>query len=90
LSDPDTQRRLDLPNGDWLIPDEDCCEQELDGCTTRTAQKYDAEGCPHVYLRGRKWRPVLGVREWKASRIVRKQPKRTTRPYAARAATAAT
>jgi hypothetical protein len=80
MSDTDTQRRIELPDGDYAIPDEDYCAQELDGCTTRTAQTYDRLGLPYIKLRGEKWRPVLAGRQWKKQQIVpRKQPARATR-----------
>jgi hypothetical protein len=75
----ETPRQLVLADGDVARPDEDICKQELDGCTTRTAQKYDKQGCPYLIIKGKKWRPVRGVREWLSKRIVSKQPERTTR-----------
>jgi hypothetical protein len=79
MSDTDTPRRIDLAGGDYAIPDSDYCQQELDGCTTRTAQKYDAEGLPYIKFRGRKYRPVLAGREWKKQQIVTRKSERTAR-----------
>jgi hypothetical protein len=47
MSETDTQRRIELPGGDYLIPDPDYCQQELDGTTRRTVQKY-GEPLPRV------------------------------------------
>jgi hypothetical protein len=90
MSENNQVRRIDLPDGDYAIPDEAFCQQELAGCTTRTAQAYDKLGLPYIKLRGEKWRPVKAGREWKKKQIVvREQPEPTRRRHSARSASVA-
>jgi hypothetical protein len=76
-----TPRRIELPEGDYLVPDEDFCREVLGGTTTRTAQRFDHEGLPFVLIKGAKWRPVNEGRRWLAARIVRRgqEPQRHRR-----------
>jgi hypothetical protein len=58
-----SQARNEIP-GDVLLPDEDFCSVVLDGATTRTARRLDAEGLPYVKVRGRKYRPLREGQAW--------------------------
>jgi hypothetical protein len=63
-----TTARITIP-GDTLIPDDEFCREVLDGATRRTARRYERDGLPFVYIRGRKFRPLNAGREWLAARI---------------------
>jgi hypothetical protein len=65
-----TQARIEIP-GDVLLLDEDFCSLVLDGATTRTARRLDAEGLPYVKVRGRKYRPLREGQAWLAAQIQR-------------------
>ena len=65
-------RRITIP-GDVLIPDSEFCVEVLDGATSRTARRLEAEGLPFVMVRGRKYRPLNEGRAWLAGRIQRRQ-----------------
>jgi hypothetical protein len=67
--------------GDVLVLDQVFCDEQLGGATTKTAQRYDAEGLPFAFVGGRKFRPLQQGRAWLADRIQRKgqSPKRRRR-----------
>jgi hypothetical protein len=69
--------RIPLPNGDALIPDAEFLEI-AGGVTARTGNTWDKQGCPFVIIGGRKWRPKNEGLAWIASRIRRRNPRRTT------------
>ena len=62
---------IDIP-GDQLAIDELFCDWVLGGATTRTAHRYQAEGLPFVYVKGKKYRPLGEGRKWLADRIQRR------------------
>ena len=47
---------IPLPNGDVLIPDAEFLKLAGD-VTARTGNGWDQQGCPHVLIGGRKYRP---------------------------------
>ena len=65
--------RIEIPN-DVLLPDPEFCKVVLDGATTRTARRLEAEGLAYVMIRGRKYRPLNEGRAWLAARIQRRNP----------------
>jgi hypothetical protein len=75
-------RRIEIP-GDTLILDEEFCTIVLGGAVRRTSQRYDKEGCPHIYIAGHKYRPLNEGRAWLAGRIKRRNPKKSGRRSAA-------
>ena len=69
-------RHIEIP-GDILLPDQEFCDVVLDGATTRTARRLEAEGLPFTLVRGRKYRPLREGRAWLAARIQRRnQPRK--------------
>ena len=64
--------RIAIP-GDVLVLDPEFCVEVLDGATSRTSRRLDAEGLPFVMVRGRKYRPLNEGRAWLAGRIQRRQ-----------------
>ena len=64
--------RITIP-GDVLVPDPEFCVEVLDGATSRTSRRLEAEGLPFVMVRGRKYRPLNEGRAWLAGRIQRRQ-----------------
>jgi hypothetical protein len=75
-------RRIQIP-GDTLIPDQEWCDLQLAGATRRTSQRLDKDGCPYIYIRGEKWRPLNEGQRWLAGRIKRRNPKKPGRRSAA-------
>jgi hypothetical protein len=67
--------RIQLPNGDVLIPDAEFREK-AGGITARTGNNWDKQGCPHAYIGGFKYRPEREGLNWLASRIRRRNPRR--------------
>ena len=61
--------RIPLPDDDYAVPDRDFCDHILDGCSRRTAKRYEAEGLPRLEIRGRIFRPLRAGQQWLASRI---------------------
>ena len=66
---------IPLPNGDVLIPDAEFLKLAGD-VTARTGNGWDQQGCPHVLIGGRKYRPKNEGLTWLASRIRRRNPQR--------------
>jgi hypothetical protein len=66
---------IPLPSGDELIPDREFAS--LLSVTTRTLANYDSEGCPFAMVGGRKYRPKREGLTWVASRIRRRNQRRT-------------
>jgi hypothetical protein len=66
---------IPLPDGDVLIPDAEFLKLAGD-VTARTGNGWDQQGCPHVLIGGRKYRPKNEALEWLASRIRRRNPQR--------------
>ena len=66
---------IPLPNGDTLIPDGEFAEKV--GATRRTLGNYDQKGCPYTIIAGIKYRPLNEGLAWFASRIKRRNPRRT-------------
>lgn len=58
-------------DGDVLVFDEEFRREFLNGCTRRTASRYDKQGLPFTIVNGRKMRPVNAAKAWLASRIRR-------------------
>ena len=69
-------KHIPLPNGDVLIPDAEFLEL-AGGVTARTGNGWDQQGCPHTYIGNRKYRPQNEGLNWLASRIRRRNPRRT-------------
>jgi hypothetical protein len=67
---------IPLPGGDELIPDAEFLEI-AGGVTARTGNTWDKQGCPFAMIGGRKWRPKKEGLAWIASRIRRRNPRRT-------------
>jgi hypothetical protein len=67
---------IPLPGGDVLIPDAEFAE--LLGVVPRTLTNLDKQGCPFVLVGGRKYRPKNEGLTWVASRIRRRNPRRTS------------
>jgi hypothetical protein len=67
--------RIPLPNGDELVPDAEFLKTAGD-VSPRTGTNWDKEGCPHVYIKNIKHRPMREGLEWIASRIKRRNPRR--------------
>jgi hypothetical protein len=66
---------IQIPN-DVLIPDSEFASL-LDNITRRTLGNYDREGLPFVMVGGKKYRPRDEALAWVASRIQRRNPRRT-------------
>ena len=66
---------IQLPSGDELIPDREFAG--LLSVTTRTLTNYDREGCPFAMVGGRKYRPKHEGLTWVASRMRRRNQRRT-------------
>lgn len=76
-------RRIELAD-DTLVLDEEFCAVVLGGAVRRTSQRLDKDGCPHIYIGGKKYRPLNEGRAWLAARIRRlNQPKAKPRKAAA-------
>jgi hypothetical protein len=73
--------RIDLDDGDYLIPDADFLAQYMAGATYRTGKRADDEGLPFALINGLKYRPVRRGQEWLRSRIktLGREPKRRRR-----------
>jgi hypothetical protein len=67
---------ISLPNGDKLVPDKEFLEA-AGGVTQRTGSTWDKEGCPYTYIKNIKYRPWNEGFAWIASRIKRRNPRRT-------------
>jgi hypothetical protein len=78
---------IKLPSGDKLIPDAEFLKLAGD-VDYRTGLTWDREGCPYVKIGGRKYRPQSEALEWLASRIQRRNPRRTSFPKSLRRSTA--
>ena len=61
--------RIDLDDGDYLIPDEAFRDQFMAGATYRTGKRADNDGLPFTLVNGLKYRPVRRGQEWLRSRI---------------------
>jgi hypothetical protein len=61
--------RIDLDDGDYLIPDEAFRAQFMAGATYRTGKRADNDGLPFTLINGLKYRPVRRGQEWLRSRI---------------------
>jgi hypothetical protein len=61
--------RIDLDDGDYLIPDEAFRTQFMAGATYRTGKRADNDGLPFTLINGLKYRPVRRGQEWLRSRI---------------------
>jgi hypothetical protein len=77
--------RIELPNGDTLVPDAEFLKR-AGGVTYRTGLNWDREGCPHAIIGGVKYRPLKEGLTWLASRIRRRNPPRSAAPERARVA----
>ena len=66
---------ISLPSGDQLIPDIEFAEKL--NVTRRTLGNFDREGCPFVIIGGCKYRPLNEGLNWIASRIQRRNPRRS-------------
>jgi len=76
MSVQDPTACIPLPNGDELILDANFLEI-AGGVTSRTGNTWDKQGCPYTMIGGRKWRPKKEGLNWLASRIQRRNPRRT-------------
>lgn len=65
------KQHIEIP-GDILLPDQEFCDVVLNGATTRTARRLEAEGLPYTLIRGRKFRPLREGQAWLAARIQRR------------------
>ena len=70
-------RRIEIP-GDVLVLDEEWCAL-AGGIDRRTSQRFDASGCPFIYVGNRKYRPLGEARAWLAKRIERRNRPRASR-----------
>jgi hypothetical protein len=61
--------RIDLDDGDYLIPDQAFRAQFMDGAIFRTGKRADDDGLPFTLINGLKYRPVRRGQEWLRSRI---------------------
>ena len=66
--------RINLPNGDTLVPDGEIAAELA--VVRRTLGAWDRDGCPFVIVGGRKYRPRNETLLWIASRIRRRNPRR--------------
>jgi hypothetical protein len=71
---------INLPNGDKLVPDAEFLKIAGD-VTQRTGNNWDQQGCPFIYIKNMKYRPLNEALEWLASRIRRRNPRRRGRKY---------
>jgi hypothetical protein len=73
--------RIDLADGDYLIPDKNFLAQFLAGASYRTGKRLDDQGLPFIIVNGLKYRPVRRGQEWLVSRIkvLGQQPRRHRR-----------
>jgi predicted site-specific integrase-resolvase len=67
--------RIELPNGDVAIPNAEFADRL--GVVVRTLNNYDREGLPYLMIGGKKYRPLNEGLAWIASRIRRRNPRRT-------------
>ena len=67
--------RIELPNGDVAIPNTEFAKKL--GVVVRTLNNYDRQGLPFLMIGGRKYRPLNAGLSWLASRIQRRNPRRT-------------
>jgi hypothetical protein len=67
---------IDLPNGDKLVPDAEFLKKAGD-MEYRTGLNWHKQGCPFVKIGGLKYRPLNEALDWLASRIKRRNPRRT-------------
>jgi hypothetical protein len=72
---------IPLPNGDKLVPDAEFL-QAAGGVTARTGNNWDQQGCPFIYVGGKKFRPLNEGLNWLAGRIHRRNPPRRARAAA--------
>jgi hypothetical protein len=80
---------IDLPNGDKLIPDAEFLKIAGD-VTPRTGNNWDKQGCPHIFIKNLKYRPLNEGLNWLASRIRRRNPRRAAIASARRSSPAIT
>jgi len=67
--------RIELPDGDVLIPDSDFRKRAGD-VSDRTGRNWDQQGCPFIFIGNLKYRPLKAGLSWLASRIKRRNPPR--------------
>lgn len=67
---------IKLPNGDVLIPDAEFLKK-AGGVTARTGNNWDQQGCPYTKIKNIKYRPEREGLNWLASRIRRRNPRRS-------------
>jgi hypothetical protein len=71
--------RIELPDGEVAVTDEEFCAYVLNGATRRTAKRYEREGLPRLEIRGRIFRPLRAGQQWLGARIVAANPTRESR-----------
>jgi len=71
--------RIELPDGEVAVTDEEFCAYVLNGATRRTAKRYEHEGLPRLEIRGRIFRPLRAGQQWLAARIVAANSTRESR-----------
>ena len=71
--------RIELPDGEVAVTDEEFCTYVLNGATRRTAKRYEHEGLPRLEIRGRIFRPLRAGQKWLAARIVAANSTRESR-----------
>ena len=80
---------INLPNCDKLVPDAEFLKIAGD-VTQRTGSNWDQQGCPFIYIKNMKYRPLNEGLEWLASRIKRRNPRRAAIASTRRSAPAIT
>jgi hypothetical protein len=68
---------ITLPDGGVAIPNAEFAERL--GVVVRTLNNYDRRGLPFLVIGGKKYRPLNEGLAWVASRIQRRNPRRSER-----------